>query len=441
MAVAQVMALYGYSRNGIGVYAKSISYTGVYAESDSNYGISARNNNGSWGLVSYGGYAGAYTSGASYGTYGTGGSYGVWGNSSGGVGIYGNSTNYYGMYAKSVSFPAVYATSTNHYALEGHSSATWAAALYGVMGVYGEGTISYGMYGTSTSGYGAYFYSGSSYGMRAATGRGDKNWAGVFDGNIYCYGAYQSSDRNLKKNVADFSGALDIINKLKPKSYEFRTDEKIARMHLPGGIHYGLIAQDVEQILPNLVKEVDADVRKEKVTPKPTAGIQQAEAVIPGAKTPVMPAKNAAPQPTEAALVNSDITETMTVKSVNYIELIPLLIKAMQEQQQEIQELRKQVDKLQSPQKFNTPTMDTKSSAVISKTYFSPTKVSYTLPVGYKKAELLITDNVGRKLQVMPLSNAGLVSINTATLSAGVYNYTIVVDDKVLESKMVPVIR
>jgi hypothetical protein len=48
---------------------------------------------------------------------------------------------------------------------------------------------------------------------------------------------------------------MSIINKLQPKNYEFKTDEKYASLNLPKGTHYGLLAQDLEQVLPNLVKE------------------------------------------------------------------------------------------------------------------------------------------------------------------------------------------
>lgn len=46
---------------------------------------------------------------------------------------------------------------------------------------------------------------------------------------------------------------MSIINKLKPKNYEFRNDGKYAAMNLPKGNHYGLIAQELEEVLPNLV--------------------------------------------------------------------------------------------------------------------------------------------------------------------------------------------
>ena len=64
---------------------------------------------------------------------------------------------------------------------------------------------------------------------------------------------YAGSD-HLKQNINDFSSAMEIINQLHPKYYEYRHDSHYQLMNLPKGEHYDLIAQDVEKILPGLVK-------------------------------------------------------------------------------------------------------------------------------------------------------------------------------------------
>lgn len=48
------------------------------------------------------------------------------------------------------------------------------------------------------------------------------------------------SDRNLKRNINDID--IDIIDKLKPVQYVLKNDDSDT-------IHYGFIAQDVEQVL------------------------------------------------------------------------------------------------------------------------------------------------------------------------------------------------
>lgn len=63
--------------------------------------------------------------------------------------------------------------------------------------------------------------------------------------------AYQSSDIRLKTNITDLKG-IDLIRKLRPVEYDW-TDEAM-QLKAPGPKHaYGLIAQEVEQIVPDVV--------------------------------------------------------------------------------------------------------------------------------------------------------------------------------------------
>jgi hypothetical protein len=61
-----------------------------------------------------------------------------------------------------------------------------------------------------------------------------------------------SSDRRLKKNITPFAPMLDKVTALQPVRYFWRADEFPER-HFGNSQNYGLIAQDVEQVLPELV--------------------------------------------------------------------------------------------------------------------------------------------------------------------------------------------
>jgi hypothetical protein len=53
------------------------------------------------------------------------------------------------------------------------------------------------------------------------------------------------SDIRLKKNIKPIHGALNIISKLNPKTYQFKEGDGKERI--------GLISQEVKEVLPNLV--------------------------------------------------------------------------------------------------------------------------------------------------------------------------------------------
>jgi hypothetical protein len=76
-----------------------------------------------------------------------------------------------------------------------------------------------------------------------------------FDGNFLV--GTCSSDRRLKKNITPFGPMLDKVTALQPVHYFWRASEFPER-HFGDGRAYGLIAQEVEQTLPELVV-TDAD--------------------------------------------------------------------------------------------------------------------------------------------------------------------------------------
>jgi autotransporter adhesin len=58
-----------------------------------------------------------------------------------------------------------------------------------------------------------------------------------------------NSDERLKKNIKSIKGALDLIGGIDGKTYQWKASEKSQAMQ------YGLIAQQLESVLPQLVKD------------------------------------------------------------------------------------------------------------------------------------------------------------------------------------------
>ena len=88
--------------------------------------------------------------------------------------------------------------------------------------------------------------------------------AGHFDGDVFVTNLTGPSDANLKENVVDISDMeIDKLFHLIPKSYFFK--QNVDAMNLPQERQYGLVAQEVDSLFPNIVSEVahPADINDE----------------------------------------------------------------------------------------------------------------------------------------------------------------------------------
>ena len=99
----------------------------------------------------------------------------------------------------------------------------------------------------------------------------------TFDTNVSAVTVTVTSDRRYKTNIEPLAaGALEIVDKLKPVSYELKDSKEQVR-------HIGFIAQDVEEILPQLVETQDnaekkKGLRYDEFIPVLTKAIQELKA-------------------------------------------------------------------------------------------------------------------------------------------------------------------
>jgi hypothetical protein len=94
----------------------------------------------------------------------------------------------------------------------------------------------------------------------SASGSAD-DWAGYFVGNVNCIGTgyyvggtFVASDAAFKTNVLDLEDPLSVLMALQPRSYDHLVDQ-YDFLDLPEGRQVGLIAQELELVVPNLVRE------------------------------------------------------------------------------------------------------------------------------------------------------------------------------------------
>jgi|GEM_PF-3205474 len=118
-------------------------------------------------------------------------------------------------------------------------------------------------------------------------------------------GTWTNSDSKLKENVSELGeGTLSKVMRLKPSSYTFRKNDSFAFLNLPEESQFGFLAQELELEFPEVVKtsiQTDAD---------------------------------------------GEVAVDHELKAVNYEALVPVLTKAIQEQQAIIEQLRADVEEL-----------------------------------------------------------------------------------------------
>jgi hypothetical protein len=182
---------------------------------------------------------------------------------------------------------------------------TWSD--YVKLGVYNTLSGVSGSWGASCQAIGT--GNSQNIGLYAGASGATTNWAGYFGGNVYCTGTYQGSDEKIKENIKPLSNALSKVLQLQGKTYTLKQAYE-PNPSSSNSTKIGLIAQEVEKVFPEMVTEM--------IVPANATGIA----------------------------TNSDQSVNETIKAVNYTELIPVLIEAIKEQQQTIEDMKTRMEML-----------------------------------------------------------------------------------------------
>jgi hypothetical protein len=279
------------------------------------------------------------------------------------------------------------------------------------------------------------------------------SYAGYFAGNVTRTGTDNfTSDRKFKENIQSYENAMEKIQLLNPSTYNFKSDEQYAHMNFSQGKRFGFIAQELEQVFPELVSDI--------VHPP----------VFEDGKL---------------------IREAIPYKGVDYVSLIPVLVAAIKEQQKQIEEMKaggvasatvpnteteklnSRIDDLNSqiaelkgelsricdnpcvtgsaaPKTEgsfgSTENLSTQKAALfqnIPNPMSASAVIPYYLPVDAKDAFIVVTTETGVEKFRTILAEKGnaQITVNGLNLSQGVYYYSLIISNKIIDTRKMVVVK
>lgn len=266
----------------------------------------------------------------------------------------------------------------------------------------------------------------TNYGVFGSASGAGTNWAMYSNGDQFSTTSAMwtiVSDRKMKNEIQDLDvKALETIEKLQPKSYIYKHEE-YPHMNLPKTEQWGFVAQEVEQVIPEMVRK--------------------------------------ATHPAQLDDKGNVIHESVSISGINYDRLIPLLVKAAKEQKSQVdsltvklEDLNARLEQLESllgstgavqprtaGNNAQQVTLENAASIILDQNVPNPfaenTTVTFVIPETVAKAQMHFYDQTGRIINTIDITQRGEGSLKVfgENLSNGIYTYSLVADGKVIDSK------
>jgi hypothetical protein len=127
------------------------------------------------------------------------------------------------------------------------------------------------------------------------------------NGNVIANSYLTASDRRLKTDIINMQQGIDELMKLRPVTYRMKADTSKA-------IRFGFIAQEIEKVMPEVVNKPKSDkqfysVNYAELVPVLTKAVQEQQSEIEKLKAELAGVKS------ENASLKSELTETAELKS------------------------------------------------------------------------------------------------------------------------------
>ncbi len=243
----------------------------------------------------------------------------------------------------------------------------------------------------------------------AATSIANGYYAIYSDGESFSNVAWSGSDKRFKKNIKTIDNALDKVCQLRGTTYEYRVDE-FKDKNFKQGTNYGVIAQEIQAVLPELVQSCDSNYL----------------AVNYNGLIPV--------------LIESIKTQQLIIKAQQ--QNIEDINKKYEELSKKVEKLLKDTAKIHLKSVTDNQNSSQKSPAILYQNKPNPfnnqTTIEYYLPTETKTAVIKVYDSNGKQIALYNLTSSegfGSIDIDRANLNQGIYFYSLYVNDLLIATK------
>ena len=324
------------------------------------------------------------------------------------------------------------ATTLSSVAIEGTAYHKGTNATYGVKGIgawdgypnygqcFGVYGYSYGSYnGLNIGVYGTvipFYYGAGVYGSSSSYSSIQplfSNFAGYFDGDVYV-----SGNLSVSGVMTNYSAPISNSQSLSLRQTSFSSESTLNRINRLEPIMFLM-----EGDLSKLPDSIPLTAMEQQVLSKQHYGLnaEQLEAVFPD-------------------LVYEDENGT---KSINYVEMVPILIQAINELKGEINALKGDETTSRDVKKEATGLTKTEDVTLLSLGQNKPnpfgtnTEIEVSIPETVQQAFIYVYDLQGKKVEQVDIKARGkqVVRLSSDNLTDGMYMYSLITDGKVVETR------
>jgi hypothetical protein len=267
-------------------------------------------------------------------------------------------------------------------------------------------------------------------------------YAGYFAGAVLTSGGslWGASDQTFKDSIQPLINTDSVLMQIETVSFNYKQTGNAQQLNLPKGIRFGVLAQQIEQVIPSIVREVT--------------------------------------HPAIYDTLGMETSAAFTYKVVDMSQLVPLMLNDLQKKSLVIETLNNQIDTLEASVASLTTRLDllenclsslipglcTEQSALplniadgvtniqtvglsdrnaivldqnVPNPFAESTIIRYHLPKSVIKAQIHFYDAAGKLVNSIQIDGRGegQLSVFAQDLSSGTYTYALVADGQVMDTK------